>query len=192
MENGNGTAGLPRAFGRLGNRGIRGLSVVCFWRALRVRANATALVLPRAVPLGDHLLALFSAEPIWSVYTPSLPGYWGGYEKDVPIALSYPFANPTLFLAVCVLVSVGAGKRWLSGTELIFAVGLLAIPYLALGFNCYMLCQGRYVSVVFPAYLVMGRLLARMPVTLSVGVLGLSALYLTIFTAMFAADYYVI
>ena len=145
-----------------------------------------------SVPLGEQILSFLSWEPVWSAYLPLLPGQWDGYEKGVPLALSYHFANPTLFLLVCAMVCVGAWRKWLSGTEVIFAVGLLAIPYLALGLGCCMACQGRYVSVVFPAYLVMGRLLARTPLTLSVGVLAISALYLTIFTAMFAADYYVI
>ena len=77
------------------------------------------------------------------------------------MALSYHFANPTLFLAVCAGSCSAPMEAKLFGTELIFAGGLLAIPYLALGFTCCMACQGRYVSVDFPAFLVMGRLLAR-------------------------------
>jgi len=55
-----------------------------------------------------------------------------------------------------------------------------------------MVSQGRYVSVVFPMYIVLGQIFCRMPTVASMGVLSISAAYLTIFSAMLAAGYLII
>lgn len=46
--------------------------------------------------------------------------------------------------------------------------------------------------VVLPMYLVMGRILARLPTWIAAAALGFSALYLTIFSLMLAAGYFVL
>ena len=87
---------------------------------------------------------------------------------------------------------MGASKKWLSGREILFAVTLMMMTYTTVGYPCYMASQGRYVSVVFPIYLVLGQLLCRVPVALAVGTLGLSSLYLIVYSAMLAAGYFIV
>jgi hypothetical protein len=48
---------------------------------------------------------------------------------------------------------------------------------------------GRFVSVVFPVYLVLGELLLRLPRPLRAAFLGISGFFLTTYTALYAARY---
>jgi hypothetical protein len=139
----------------------------------------------------ETLLALASWEPIWSVYLPGAPGYWRKIDPGVPLALSYQSANCVLFVGSVVLVVVGGAKKWLTGREVALAGCLLAIPYVLAAYRFCMVSQGRYVSVVFPIYLVLGQLLWRMPRVAAMGALMVSAFYLMAFAAMLAAGYLV-
>ena len=141
---------------------------------------------------GGKALALAAWEPIWSAYMPSEPGYAGRPGSDVPAWLSLPLANPVFFVAAAALVGLGAAKRWLSGPEILLAAGLLLIPYVTRGFDMCMASQGRFAAVVFPMYLVIGRLLCAAPLVVSVGVFVLSAVYLAIYAALFAAGHVMI
>jgi hypothetical protein len=143
-------------------------------------------------PFGERVLALLAWEPIWSVYTPRMPGYWGSIDRGVWMPFSYQLANANLFLLAIGLVVVGAAKKWLSVEEVIFAAALIGIPYMMSGFRFCMGSQGRFVSVVFPIYLVLGHILCRLPVAASVAVLALSAAYLALFSAMLASGYSVV
>jgi len=144
------------------------------------------------VEFAEFCSALVSCEPIWSVYVPGKPGYWGAFDRGLPVFLSYQAANPALFVLAIVLVCIGAAKRWLSGRELVFAAALLAIPYVMVGFRFCMASQGRFISVVFPIYIVLGHLLCRMPTLLAVATLALSGIYLAVFCAMLAAGYFIV
>ncbi len=55
-----------------------------------------------------------------------------------------------------------------------------------------MASQGRIAAVVFPVYLVLGRLLCGAPLVVSAGILGLSAVYLAVYAALFAAGHVMI
>ncbi len=144
------------------------------------------------VPAGEMLLALASWEPIWSVYLPGAPGYWADIDAGLPLALSYHSANCVVFVGAIALLAAGGLKGWLSPRELVLGACLLAIPYVAAGYRFCMASQGRYVSVVFPIYLVLGQLLSRMPQAVSMGVLALLAGYLVWFSAMLAAGYFMV
>jgi hypothetical protein len=141
------------------------------------------------LPTGEMIVSLASWEPIWSVYLPGVPGYWADIDPGIPLLLSYHSANCVLFVGAVVLVVVGGVKKWLTGREVVLAGCLLAIPYLLAGYRFCMASQGRYVSVVFPIYLVLGQLLCRMPRAVSIGVLGVFGVYLAWFSAMLAAGY---
>lgn len=141
---------------------------------------------------GEKALALAAWEPIWSAYMPSTPGYAGRPAAAVPAWFSLPLANPVFFVVAAALVGLGAAKRWLSGPEILLAAGLLLIPYATRGFDMCMASQGRFAAVVFPMYLVMGRLLCAAPPAVSVGVFALSAVYLAIYAALFAAGHVMI
>jgi hypothetical protein len=140
-------------------------------------------------PLGETVLALLAWEPVWSVYIPGMPGFWGGVDRGVWMPFSFQLANANLFLLAIGLVGVGAWKKWLSVREVVFAAALIGIPYAMSGFRFTMGSQGRFVSIVFPIYLVLGHILCRLPVWAAVAVLALSAAYLALFSAMLASGY---
>jgi hypothetical protein len=129
-------------------------------------------------------------EPIWSVYVPSSPAYWAGYEQAPGDALfSLSFANPIYFVASVALVGVGWHKGWLNGREVVLAALVLGIPYLTHSYRCLMLSQGRFAAVAFPVYLVLGRLMARAPAPLVAAGCVLSGFLLAVYAALFAAGY---
>ena len=144
------------------------------------------------LPAGEMLVTLASWEPIWSVYLPGAPGYWADIDPGIPLLLSYHSANCVAFVGAIALLGVGGIKGWLSRGELVLGVCLLAIPYISAGYRFCMASQGRYVSVVFPIYLVIGQLLCRMPRAVAIGVLMVLAAYLMWFSAMLAAGYFVV
>jgi len=69
---------------------------------------------------------------------------------------------------------------------------MLGIPYLLRAHPMCMTGQGRFVGAVFPIYLTLGNLLARLPLVAAVGLLALSAVFLFVYSAMFAAGYFFI
>ena len=144
------------------------------------------------LPAGEMIVTLASWEPIWSVYLPGMAGYWADIDPGIPLLLSYHSANCVAFVGAIALLVVGGIKGWLSRGELVLGGCLLAIPYISAGYRFCMASQGRYVSVVFPIYLVIGQLLCRMPRAVAIGVLAVLAAYLMWFSAMLAAGYFVV
>lgn len=138
---------------------------------------------------GDKLLALASHEPIWSVFDPSSPCFWGRHEPGANPLFSLQAANPLYFLAAVALVLVGVWTRWLSRYEMALSAGLLLIPYLLRGYEMCMEGMGRFTAVVFPVYLVLGHLLARLPAPVAAALLAVSSFLLGAYAALFAAWY---
>jgi hypothetical protein len=95
-------------------------------------------------PSGNKLLALFTLEPIWSVYVPDSPGYWAKKVPTIEPLFNLQAANPIYF-------------------EVLLSIGLIAIPYVTRSYEMCMASQGRFVAAVFPMYIVMGELLRRIP-----------------------------
>jgi hypothetical protein len=143
-----------------------------------------------SLPYLEQLGRCLMLEPIWTVYDSSSPAYWGRHT-DAPQnpLFSLPFANPIFFVATVALVWIGWRNRWLNERELLLAVLLLAIPYFTQGCRNYMLSQGRFAAVVFPAYMVLGRFAARAPGPVVALAAALSALLLACYAAQFAAWY---
>jgi hypothetical protein len=146
----------------------------------------------RARPLGspgDQVLSLLSLEPIRETYDPASPGYWQALFSSQHRLLSLECANPIYFLAAAALIVIGVWKRWLNVYEILLAIPLLAIPYFTRAYEMRMLSQARFASVVFPGYIVLGRLLAKLPAPISGSLLALSASLMGIYAALFAAGY---
>lgn len=141
------------------------------------------------VPGREKWFAVATLEPIRAVYTAASPVYWGRFDRHW--ALSWQFANPLFFLAAWGLVAVGWRRRWLSSGEASFSALMLLIPYVSRGYEMGMCSTARFVSVVFPVYIVLGHLLARAPRWAAFLVLLAMATYLAIFSALFAARYFV-
>ena len=97
------------------------------------------------------------------------------------------FANPIYFIATWGLIGVGWFKGWLNRNELALAAGLLLIPYVTRSHEMCMASMGRFAAVVFPAYLVLGHVLARMPASAAALVLVLSGFWMGMNAALFAA-----
>jgi hypothetical protein len=133
---------------------------------------------------------LLTLEPVRAVYRRGCPCYWGlRGPHDMPL-LNLQFANPIYFLGTAVLVAVGGYKGWLSRPEWGLSAGLLAIPYVTNSYRMCMTSHARFAAVVFPAYIVLGHLLAGMPRVVAVGLLVCSAILLGTYAAMFTSWYY--
>jgi hypothetical protein len=144
------------------------------------------------IPFGQKILAIVTFEPLWSVYDPSGPAYWGRFDWSLVPPFSLMAANPVYFVAAVGLVAVGRWQRWLSVEEFAVALGLLLIPYASRGYYSCMLGQGRYAMAVFPVYLVLGQILARLPPPVAAASLTLSGTMMAVNAALFASRYFLI
>ena len=140
----------------------------------------------------DRIIMLLTLEPVWSVYVPGTAAYWKQYELVQSPLVSMQFANPIFFVGTAALVGIGAWKKWLNTNELILSACLLLIPYLTHSYRSGMMGHARYAAVVFPAYIVMGKLLQRCPQSLAYFLFAFGGLMLGLYSALFAAWYRII
>jgi hypothetical protein len=137
----------------------------------------------------DKTCALMSWEPFWSVYASTSPAYWRRFGPPSNPLISLQFANPIYFLCAIVLISIGAYKHWLRVPEVLLSIGLVTIPYVTKSYEMCMGSHARFASVVFPAYIVGGILLSRVPSVLAVTLVAMFGGMLGIYTALFVAGY---
>jgi hypothetical protein len=138
----------------------------------------------------ETLTNLLTFEPIRAVYTCDSPCFWGKTAPQGNVWLNMMFANPLYFLFALIMLVLGAWKKWLTPNELMVGSLLLLIPYVLQGYRICMAAQGRFASVVFPTYLVLGEILARVPTWLSTIVLLCSGSLMAIYAAMFTLWYW--
>lgn len=79
-------------------------------------------------------------------------------------------------------------KGWLNRFEVSLAAALVGIPYLVHNYETTMLATGRYMTTVIPVYLVLGRLLRRLPVGVTVAAAAVSA-FMRAYAALFGMWY---
>ena len=138
------------------------------------------------VLFAQKLLDLATLEPIWSVIDPGLPNAYWAYRADAGMGpFCYAFADALCFPAAVTLVTVGHFKGWINGYETLLAAGLLLITYAGRAHEMCMASNARFTAVVFPIYLVVGRLLAQLRPAFSVSCLALSGFLLGAYSAMF-------
>lgn len=145
---------------------------------------------PAATPPGDKLWSLVSWEPIWGAF---ISGAWAKWPEPqaTPIQLfSLQLANPIYWIAAVGLTAVGTVKRWLTPHEMLFSAAALGLPYLARSYEMCMTGQGRLTASVFPIYIVLGHLLARLPLVVSLALLALLAFMMAAYAALFTAGYW--
>jgi hypothetical protein len=140
------------------------------------------------LPLAERALALFLWQPIVSVYSPSSPSYWDNFRPSHAL-LNWQFANPIYFGLAAMLLVLGAARRWLNARETGLGIALLAIPYLTRAYEMGMNSQARFASVVFPVYIVLGRVLASASWGLRAAVLTVFGSLLLVYCVLFAARY---
>jgi len=135
----------------------------------------------------EKLVSLISAEPIWTIYVPTSPAYWARHEYLANPLFSLQFWNPIYFLACAGLVAWGAWKKWLTAPEWLLSVGLLGIPFVLQSYRMMMLGHGRFTCVVFPLFIVLGRLFSLWPVPVTALTCALMGIQLFYWSALFAA-----
>jgi len=142
-----------------------------------------------ALDLSDKLAALATWEPVRAVYDAASPAYWKAFDRHGTPWFSLAFANPIFLLAAVALLALGRWKRWITPAETWFGALMLLIPYLSRAHEMGMGSMGRFVAVVFPLYLVLGQILTRLPAAVAASLLAISAFYLAVYSALFAAGY---
>src|SRR5207247_40461 len=140
------------------------------------------------VPIVDKLTSLATLEPFWSVADPASPCCWHHSKPSSPL-FSLRLANPAYGLFGAALIFLGKWKHWMSSYEVSLSILLLLIPYLTRGHEMCMMSMGRFASVVFPMYLVLGHLLWRLPPGITTALLGISSVFLASYAALFASGY---
>jgi hypothetical protein len=142
---------------------------------------------PGAIPTKAARLAL--AEPIWNTYVPGSSRHWVQYgESQLPFP-GLGFWNPILFLVAVAAVVGGWVRGWLSRFEAILGIGLLLIPYVTRADEMSMGSHARFAAVVIPAYLVLARILGRLPAPVVWIVYASLAVSLILWSALFAAHW---
>ena len=137
----------------------------------------------------ERVAALARLEPIGSVYEPSSAGYWAMRDPEAIPWFSVQFANPIYFLGAGALIALGGWRRWLSAYDVLLGALLLLIPYVTRAYEMQMSSMARFATVVFPVYLVLGRLLACLPFAMAAALLSLSVFFLAAYAALYAAGY---
>jgi hypothetical protein len=154
--------------------------------------NRTALWAMRTMPsLDTRFLALVTLQPVWEIFLPDSPAYWGHYVPAHQFLFSIYPANPLYFVAACILLGIGVVRGWLNYTEILLTGFLLLIPYCK-GYESCMLGMARYASAVPPLYLVLGRLLAQFSPGTIAAVAAFNSFYLAAYTGLFAQGYWII
>lgn len=141
------------------------------------------------LPFLDKLFLLETLQPVWSVYLPSSPSFWGR-NMDARLAFFTLYAvSPLYFVSALGLVIAGWKYRWMNRYELLLALGLLCIPYWFTAYESRMMGMPRYVSVIFPLYFAVAHLLAKSPLVVNAALLAICGLMQTIYAALFARSY---
>jgi hypothetical protein len=142
-----------------------------------------------ATPPLDKLIDLATLEPVWSVFVASSPCSLVRYPAGYPVLLGPELMNRCFFLLIVALVLLGIARRWINASEASLAAGLLLIPYLTRAQEMCMASSGRFAVVVFPAFLVAGHLLARLPLWSALSVFLASAALLGVYSSLFVAGW---
>jgi hypothetical protein len=135
----------------------------------------------------SKLVRLATFEPIWNMYVSGSSRYWGNFHATGDPFFGIMFWNPILFVIAVLSVVYGCCRGWFTKPEAILGIGLLLIPYVTRADEISMGSQARFVSVVVPMYVVLGRLLGRLPPAATWLVFVAMTSLLLLWSALFAA-----
>jgi hypothetical protein len=133
--------------------------------------------------------SLLSLEPITGIFSPSSPRYWRYLDPDGDPFFSLVIANPILFVVSGLVVVFGALRRWLTRFEIVLSIGLLLIPYVTRGYDNSMASSGRFVAIIVPCHICVGRLTCDWPLPAKVSLAALTACYLGAFAGLYAVGH---
>jgi hypothetical protein len=141
---------------------------------------------PAPGDLAPKWARLALAEPLWNVYAPDSARHWTLVDRHGNPLLGLAFWNPILFALALAAVGLGWRRGWLNGPEAVLGLGLLVIPYVSRADEWSMLSQARFASVALPAFVVLGRLVARLPAAARWALFAALSAVLGLWTALFA------
>jgi hypothetical protein len=146
-------------------------------------------VRPSPNGIGQYISRLGTFEAIRNTYVAGTPCYWGNYTPRNSAVLNLNFANPIFFVGAGLLLLLGGIKGWLDRREIALGATLLLIPYVMQSCRQCTISEARFASIVFPAYLVIGHLLARIPRLVAIYLIVCSCVMLGVYTALFTDLY---
>jgi len=114
----------------------------------------------RVPNLAEKLQSLATLGPLRRMFNPEAFGYWDKTHNSSLAVFNNQVGDALFWSLFTVLIGVGAWKRWLNWQELLLSGLLLAFATWFQADRNDMASQGRYMSVIFPAYITAGRLLA--------------------------------
>jgi hypothetical protein len=135
-----------------------------------------------ALSFSEKALYLAQLRPFWSMLDPASPGFLGGISP-----LTIRFADPFFFAGAMALTAVGVAKGWVTLQNALCAAFYLQIPYLTKGYEYDLGGMGRFASLALPGYIVLGRLLDRIPTPIAAGFFGICGSMIGVYVAMFAS-----
>lgn len=155
-----------------------------------VQAQENWLVRHDLTTWGDRLWCLVTLQPILDNFNPDSVAYFGLPHNGILDWLNIRILNVGYFLFAVAVIGLGSLKKWLTRDEIILSSLLLMIPLLTNGIPHAMTSHARYMAIVFPFYIVLGRLLSdlgRQFATISVAIM---TLLLFIYSSLFASWYF--
>lgn len=129
-------------------------------------------------------------EPVWSNFDPRSPVYWNQKQFGILEWLNPRILNVFYFLLVAGLFIYGCFKKRMNRNEIILCFFLLLIPYILQGPTQMLTSHMRYVGVIFPVYLVIGKILAGIDHAISGICIGVMMFLLFLYTSLFASWYW--
>jgi hypothetical protein len=151
--------------------------------------NQTHWVARPERPWTEQTSALLMLEPIWGAYVPSNFAYWQNCDPGADPISSIRAFDPLIFVVAVLLMLIGWQKRWLQRGELLLSIGLIGIPWLIHAYPAVMHSQARYTVVVYPAWIVAGRLISSAGQPLAMFAITVLATILSLWSSLFATWY---
>ena len=140
------------------------------------------------VTLGDRLWCLLKLEPILDNFNPERSTWWAGDPRFGHIDwLNIRLVNLFWFFVTVTILLIGWRRRILLPNELILSAFLLLIPIMTIGVTQGMTSMGRYVTIIFPVYIVLGRWLSGCSPRAMSMYTSVSILFMFIYSSLFAA-----
>lgn len=145
------------------------------------------------VTVWDKLAALVTLQPLRDNFDPNNTNYWENPRNGFLEWLNIRLLNLFYWFFAVVLIIIGWRKKWINRYEITLSLFLLAIPALTIGISQSMTSQGRYIAVVFPVYIVLGKMFTisfRLSQRTTSVLVAVMLLFLFVYTSLFASWYW--